>query len=121
MLCPFDPMEDPDLDWVVDGFVEDITTRLSGFRDLFVVARNSAFFYRQAPRDQRIVSRELVVPYVVEYSMRDTRSAAHDRSVGRGVTGRTLADHRPGLPVPRHRLSRIAAAWVPPEAAVAQQ
>jgi DNA-binding winged helix-turn-helix (wHTH) protein len=33
---------DPGLSWLADGFVEDITTELSRFRDLFVVARNSA-------------------------------------------------------------------------------
>ena len=61
---------DPDLDWLADGFVEDITTGLSRFRDLFVVARNSAFVYRQMPRDLRIISRELGVRYVVEGSVR---------------------------------------------------
>jgi len=63
---------DPDLDWLADGFVEDITTELSRFRDLFVVARNSAFVYRQMPRDLREIARNLGVRYVVEGSVRAT-------------------------------------------------
>ena len=41
----------PDPDWLADGFVKDITTELSRFRDLFVVARNADFLDRQMPRD----------------------------------------------------------------------
>ncbi|MFD1193865.1 winged helix-turn-helix domain-containing tetratricopeptide repeat protein [Seohaeicola saemankumensis] len=63
---------DPDLDWFADGFVEDITTELSRFHDLFVVARNSAFVYRQMPRDLRRIAGELGVRYVVEGSVRAT-------------------------------------------------
>lgn len=61
---------DPDLDWLADGFVEDITTELSRFRDLFVVARNSAFMFRDLPRDLRGIARALGVRYVVEGSVR---------------------------------------------------
>lgn len=62
VVLPFSNLGgDPDLAWFADGFVEDITTELSRFRDLFVVARNSAFAYRQAPRDLRAISRELGV------------------------------------------------------------
>jgi TolB-like protein len=64
--------EDPELDWLADGFVEDITTELSRFHDLFVVARNSAFAYRDRPCDVRTISNELGVRYVVEGSVRAT-------------------------------------------------
>lgn len=57
------------LDWLPDSVVENITTELSRFRDLFVVARNSAFVYRDVPRDVRVVSRELGVRYIVEGSV----------------------------------------------------
>ncbi|MGB6231099.1 MAG: winged helix-turn-helix domain-containing protein, partial [Litorimonas sp.] len=63
---------DPVLDWLPDSIVEDVTTELSRFLDLFVVARNSAFTYRDRPRDVRIVSHELGVRYVVEGSARAT-------------------------------------------------
>ncbi|MBF9030976.1 hypothetical protein HKCCE3408_11275 [Rhodobacterales bacterium HKCCE3408] len=65
---------DPDLDWMADGFVEDITTELSRFRDLFVVARNSAYAFGQTPRDLRAISRELGVRYALEGSVRATSS-----------------------------------------------
>jgi len=63
---------DLNLDWLADGFVEDITTELSRFRDLFVVARNSAFVFREMPRDLRMIARELGVRYVIEGSVRAT-------------------------------------------------
>lgn len=70
-VLPFEALGgDPELDWLADGFVEDITTELSRFRDLFVVARNSAFMYRETPRDLRAVARELGVQYLVEGSVR---------------------------------------------------
>lgn len=73
VVLPFaDLGGDPDLAWFADGFVEDITTELSRFRDLFVVARNSAFVFRQGPRDLRAISRELGVRYAVEGSVRAT-------------------------------------------------
>jgi TolB-like protein/tetratricopeptide (TPR) repeat protein len=71
VVLPFDTMGgDPAFDWLADGFVEDITTELSRFRDLFVVARNTAFAYRTAPRDLSAIARELGVRYVVEGSVR---------------------------------------------------
>jgi TolB-like protein len=73
VVLPFTNMGgDPDLIWFADGFVEDITTELSRFRDLFVVARNSAFVYRKGPRDLRAISRELGIRYAVEGSVRAT-------------------------------------------------
>src|SRR6056297_3110692 len=71
VVLPFaDLGGDPALSWLADGFVEDITTELSRFRDLFVMARNSAFVYRDMPRDLRVIARELGVRYVVEGSVR---------------------------------------------------
>ncbi|MBI2747894.1 MAG: winged helix-turn-helix domain-containing protein [Burkholderiales bacterium] len=62
--------EDPDQVHFVDGMTEDITTELSRFRDLFVIARNTAFTYKDRAVDVRTVSRELGVRYVVEGSVR---------------------------------------------------
>jgi len=71
VVLPFQNLGgDPELAWLADGFVEDITTELSRFRDLFVVARNSAFVYRDMPRDLRAIARDLGVRYVVEGSVR---------------------------------------------------
>jgi TolB-like protein len=71
VVLPFETMGgNPQFDWLANGFVEDITTELSRFRDLFVVARNSAFAYRHMPRDLRAIAGELGVRYVVEGSVR---------------------------------------------------
>lgn len=56
--------------WLPDCIVEDITTELSRFRSLFVVARNSAFSYRDQPDDPHRVARDLGVRYVVKGSVR---------------------------------------------------
>lgn len=64
--------DDPDQVYFVDGVTEDITTELSRFHDLFVIARNSAFTYKDHAVDVRTVSRELGVRYVVEGSVRRT-------------------------------------------------
>ncbi|WP_306263041.1 winged helix-turn-helix domain-containing protein [Pararhizobium sp. IMCC21322] len=71
VVLPFTDLGvDPSLSWLPDSIVEDITTELSRFRNLFVVARNSAFTYREQPIDVRQVSRQLGVRYVVEGSVR---------------------------------------------------
>lgn len=70
VVRPFDTLGGPpELDWLADGFVEDFTTELSRFRDLFVVARNSAFAYRRMPGDVRTIAWKLGVRYVVEGSV----------------------------------------------------
>ena len=50
--------------------VEDITTALSRFHWLFVIARNSSFTYKGRGVDVRQVGRELGVRYVLEGSVR---------------------------------------------------
>ena len=62
--------DDPQQEYLTDGVTEDITTELSRFRSLFVIARNSAFTYKGQPVNVRTVSRELGVRYVVEGSVR---------------------------------------------------
>ena len=71
VVFPFLNLSDnPEQEYFVDGMTEDITTELSRFRNLFVIARNSAFTYKGQAVDVRIVSRELGVHYVVEGSVR---------------------------------------------------
>ena len=53
-----------------DGITEDILAGLSRFRQLFVIARNSSFRYRDQAVDVRQVVRELGVRFVVEGSVR---------------------------------------------------
>jgi len=70
-VLPFQNMSgDPEQEYFADGMVEDITTALSRFRPLFVIARNSSFTYKGKSVDIRQVGRELGVRYVLEGSVR---------------------------------------------------
>ena len=70
-VLPFNNMSgDPEQEYFADGIAEDITTALSRFHDLLVVARNSAFAYRGTSVDVRQIGQELDVQYVLEGSVR---------------------------------------------------
>ncbi|MBT4488720.1 MAG: hypothetical protein HOC72_14340 [Rhodospirillaceae bacterium] len=70
-VMPFDNLAgDPDQDYFADGITEDIITELSRFPDLFVVARNSTFSYKDRAFDLHAVSREFGVQYVLKGSVR---------------------------------------------------
>ncbi len=69
-VLPFDNFSrDPDRDYFVDGITDAIITDLSRFRDLFVIARNSTFTYKDKPVKVQEVARELGVRYVLEGSV----------------------------------------------------
>jgi TolB-like protein/class 3 adenylate cyclase/Tfp pilus assembly protein PilF len=61
---------DPEQEYFADGMVEEITTALSRFKALFVIARNSSFTYKGKAVDVKQVGRELGVRYVLEGSVR---------------------------------------------------
>jgi len=61
---------DPQQDYFSDGITEDITTELSRFSELLVIARNSAFQYKGKAVDIRQVGRELGARYILEGSVR---------------------------------------------------
>jgi len=70
-VLPFQNMSgDPEQEYFCDGITEDIITELSRFSDLFVIARNSSFQYKDRAIDLRQVGRELGVRYVLEGSIR---------------------------------------------------
>ena len=70
-VLPFQNMSgDAEQEYFADGMVEDITTALSRFRWLFVIARNSSFTYKGRAVDVKQVGRELGVRYVLEGSVR---------------------------------------------------
>ncbi len=74
-VLPFQNMSgDPEQEYFADGLVEDITTALSRFKSLFVIARNSSFTYKGRAVDVRQVGRELGVRYVLEGSVRKAGS-----------------------------------------------
>jgi adenylate cyclase len=57
-------------DYISDGITDDIITELSRFPELFVIARNSSFQYRDKSIDVRTIGRELGVRYVLKGSVR---------------------------------------------------
>jgi adenylate cyclase len=70
-VLPFANMSgDPEQEYFADGTVEEITTALSRFKSLFVIARNSSFTFKGKPVDIKEVGRRLGVRYVLEGSVR---------------------------------------------------
>ena len=61
---------DPEQEYFSDGMTEDLITDLSKLSGLFVISRNSVFFYKGKPVKPEQVSRELGVRYVLEGSVR---------------------------------------------------
>jgi len=60
---------DPKQDFLSDGVTEEITTALSKIPRLFVISRQSTFFYKGKPVKVKQVSEELGVQYVLEGSV----------------------------------------------------
>ncbi|MEJ2122674.1 MAG: adenylate/guanylate cyclase domain-containing protein [Alphaproteobacteria bacterium] len=70
-VLPFDNMSgDPEQEFFADGMTEDVITLLSTVPELFVIARNSTFAYKDQSPDVRKVAEELGVRYVLEGSVR---------------------------------------------------
>ena len=70
VVLPFANLSaDPQHDYFVDSVTETLTTDLSRFGNLFVIARNSALSYKGKEIDVRQVGRELNVRYVLEGSV----------------------------------------------------
>jgi adenylate cyclase len=70
-VLPFENMSgDPEQEYFADGMVEEITTALSRFKWLFVIARNSSFTFKGRAVDIKEVGRRLGVRYVLEGSVR---------------------------------------------------
>jgi len=89
-VLPFQNMSgDPEQDYFADGMVDDITTALSRFKLLFVIARNSSFTYKGKAVDIRQVGRELGVRYVLEGSVR--KAAGKVRITGQLIDASTGA------------------------------
>jgi adenylate cyclase len=70
-VLPFENMSgDPEQEYFAHGMVEEITTALSRFKWLFVIARNSSFTFKGRAVDIKEVGRRLGVRYVLEGSVR---------------------------------------------------
>jgi TolB-like protein len=100
-VLPFTNMSgDPDQQYFSDGITEDIITELTRFRQLFVIARNSSFAFREKPNDVTEIGRRLGVQYVVEGSVR--RAGGHIR-----ITAQ-LIDSTTGNHIWAERYDRVA-------------
>jgi adenylate cyclase len=87
-VLPFQNMSgDPDQDYFADGMVDEITTALSRFKSLFVIARHSSFSYKGKVVDIKRVGRELGVRYVLEGSVR--KAAGQVRIIGQLIDAAT--------------------------------
>jgi len=65
---------DPEQGYFADGITEDLTTDLSKLSGLFVIARQSAFAYKNSVKRAEDIGRELGVKYLLEGSVRRTNS-----------------------------------------------
>jgi adenylate cyclase len=70
VVLPFTNLSGPEHAYFADGVTEDLTTALSRLRWLFVIARNSAFVYKEKAVDVRTIARDLGVRYALEGSVR---------------------------------------------------
>lgn len=71
VVLPFDNLSgDPAQSFFSDGITDDIITDLSRYRELFVIARQSAFAFGDAGRSALDFADELGVAYVLEGSVR---------------------------------------------------
>ena len=75
VVLPFANLSnDPDQQYFADGIVDDLTTDLSRITDMFVIARNTAFIYRDKPVDAKQIGREVGVRYLLEGSVQRSGS-----------------------------------------------
>jgi adenylate cyclase len=87
-ILPFTNLSsDPDQDYFADGMVDEITTALSRFKNLFVIARDSSFAYKGKAVDIKQIGRDLGVRYVLEGSVR--KAAGRIRIIGRLIDAAT--------------------------------
>jgi len=67
---------DPAQDYFADGVTENLTTELSHIRNSFVIARATAFTYKNKAIDAKAIGKELGVRYVLEGSVQRDQNRA---------------------------------------------
>ncbi|MES0883879.1 BTAD domain-containing putative transcriptional regulator [Roseibium sp. SCP14] len=70
VVMPFDTLGPEEDDFFADGVVDEITSALSRIREFFVIARQTAYTYKDRFVDARQVGQELGVRYLVEGTVR---------------------------------------------------
>ena len=71
VVLPFENLSnDAEQEYFVDGITDDLTTDISKMPSLFVIARNSAFSFKNKNADVQKISEELGVRYILQGSVR---------------------------------------------------
>jgi adenylate cyclase len=71
VVLPFANLSnDPEQEYFADALTEDLTTDLSRIEGMFVIARGTAFTFKDKTGDAKQIGRELGVRYVLEGSVR---------------------------------------------------
>ncbi|WP_368669846.1 adenylate/guanylate cyclase domain-containing protein [Roseibium sp. RKSG952] len=74
-ILPFTSAGNDEADsWIADGLTDDIIMNLSKFRNLFVIARNSSFFFKTQSMSPKEAARRLNVRYIARGSVRRSDS-----------------------------------------------
>ncbi len=76
-VLPFASHGDESDNWVAEGLTDDIIMNLSKFRNLFIIARNSSFFFKAQSMPPKDAAQRLNVRYIARGSVR--RSASRIR------------------------------------------
>jgi adenylate cyclase len=97
-VLPFDNLSGDADAYFVDGIVEDLTTALSCFHSLVVIARGSSFAYRDREVPERQIADELGAQFLVRGSVR--------RAGQRVRVNIQLLDARAGVQLWGHRFDR---------------
>jgi TolB-like protein/Flp pilus assembly protein TadD len=78
-VLPFQNLGDPGDEYFADGMTEEITSRLAAVRDLGVISRTSAMQYKGTNKSLQEIGEELGVDYVLEGTVRWSKSGEADR------------------------------------------
>ena len=97
VVLPFTNLSnDPAQDYFADGITENLTTELSRIHGSFVIARNTAFTYKDKQVDAREIGKDLGVRYVLEGSVQRDQNRVQvnaqliDANIRRASLGRPL-------------------------------
>jgi len=97
-VMPFDNLSGPEEAYFADGMAEDLTTALSCFSSLLVIALSSSFALRDSKLTDAEIARKLSAQYLVRGSVR--------RAGSRVRIGVQLLDAEAGLHIWGHRYDR---------------
>jgi adenylate cyclase len=111
VVLPFaNRSSDPDQEYFADGITEDLTALLSRIPGSVVIARNTAFAYRNKSADVQQIGRELGVRYILEGSVRRAGEQVRlnvlliDAETGRRPWGQQFDTNRANLVDTQHEI-----------------